>query len=638
MPADIHEHGHLILGTAGHIDHGKTSLVRKLTGIDPDRLPEEQARGMTIDLGFAHLDIAGRRVSIVDVPGHERFVRNMVAGATGIDLALLVVAADDGVMPQTREHVDILNLLGIDRGVVVLTKVDLVGKDRIAAVEASIRELLAPTGLRDAQIVPVSNVTGEGFDYLLMVLEDLIGPHTRRRRGDVFRLPIDRSFSVAGRGTVVTGSLMSGSAAGGDEVELLPAGTRVRIRGIQSHFEDITKAGAGQRTAVNLAGVRHDEVHRGDELAEAGHLTPTSLMEVSLRLLPSAPRALASRTKVRVTLATREEMATVILPSAIAPGGTGMAQLRFAEPVVAQWNQPFIFRDETASRTLGGGRVLRAVGLRKWKGTPAELADLAVYAEGSPGERVLQSYRDAGQDPPTELQAACRAGVDLAEVGDLVKELLRVGQLVVPPRGPPVAVVLMESVKNAVAGFVDHFHKENPKKLGIARRELMAALEERFRKPLLEAAIAGLLTDKRLAGKDDALHAAGRAPPLSDADRLLLEGMEAEIRAGGFSPAAPEQTKAAAGADAKRIKAMLDLLVAQGKLVFVGPSFWLHTDHAAELKRLVAQAVAKQGAVAVKDIRDITASSRKYVVPLVEFLDKIGFTQRVGDNRVLKSR
>jgi selenocysteine-specific elongation factor len=633
-------HAHVILGTAGHIDHGKSSLVRRLTGIDPDRLPEEQARGMTIDLGFAHLDLAGRRISLVDVPGHERFVRNMVAGATGVDAALLVVAADDGVMPQTREHIDILSLLGIDRGLVVITKADLAGPDRVAAVEAGIRAALAGTGLADAPAVAVSNLTGEGFDRLAAALGELLAGIVRRRRDDVFRLPVDRSFTVPGRGTVVTGSLLSGRVAPGEEVELLPAGRRVRVRGVQSHHEDVGSAVAGMRAAVNLAGIKHDEIARGYELATIGLLTPSPVMEVSLRLLASAGRPLRSRAKVRVTLATREEMATVLLPAAeLAPGAAGFAQLRFASPVVAEWGQPFIVRDETAARTLGGGRVLRPVGLRRWKGTADEIATLRMLETGNPAERLRQVFRDAGQEPPTDLQAAARAGVLRSEVDPLVRSLAKTGELVAPS-GPGsrliVAAEVLADAERTVLGFVGHFHKEHPARLGIARRELLAALEPRVRKPVLEAAVNRLLAGKRLAGKDDALHEAGRAPPLSEAEQRLRDGLEAEILAGGFTPPDPLQAKAAAGADPKRVKAMTDLLVAQGRLAFVAPGIYLHVDSVARLKQLVADAAAKQGPLAVKDIRDLTASSRRYVVPICEFLDKIGFTQRVGDARVVR--
>jgi selenocysteine-specific elongation factor len=640
MAAAAHEHTHVIVGTAGHIDHGKSSLVKRLTGIDPDRLPEEQARGMTIDLGFAHVDLGGKRVSIVDVPGHERFVRNMVAGATGVDMAMLVVAADDGVMPQTREHVDILNLLGIDRGLIVITKVDLVGPERAADAENAVRALVAGTGLSDAPTVRVSNITGAGFEDLKVGLELLIGAHDRRRRSDVFRLPIDRSFSVAGRGTVVTGSLMSGQVKAGEEVDLLPAGRRVRVRGLQSHHEDVGNADAGQRTAVNLAGIKHDELGRGDELATPGFLTSSSLMEVSLRVLSSAARPVASRMKVRVTLATREEIATVIVGAPIAPGTEAFAQFRFREPMVAQFGQRFIFRDETASRTLGGGRVIRPVGLRKWKGTEPEIAALHGLAEGSPGQRVLQVFRDAAQEPPTELQTACRAGVDRTEVAALVKAGLEGGQLIAAgAAGGTKLIIAAEVVADAertVTGFIEHFHKENPKKLGIPRRELSAALEERVRRPVLEAVLARLIAAKKLAGKDDAVFAAGREPPLSESDRKLSEGLESEIRSGGFAPPEPEQCKAAAGVDGKRLKQMLDLLTAQGRLAFIAPGIYLHGEYVAKLKQLVTEAVGRQGSVAVKDIRDSTGSSRKYVVPLVEYLDKIGFTQRVGDNRVLK--
>lgn len=653
----------LVAGTAGHIDHGKSSLVARLTGIDPDRLPEEKARGMTIDLGFAHLDIAGRRLGLVDVPGHERFVRTMVAGATGIDLALVVVAADDGVMPQTREHVDVLDLLGVRAGLLVVTKVDLVPAGRVAEVESAWRAAAVGTGLADLPMVAVSNRTGEGFDRLRAALAELVVRLGPRRAGDVFRLPVDRSFSVPGRGTVVTGTVLAGSLATGREVELLPGGRTARVRGLQSHHADRTDVPAGTRVAAALAGLHHDDIRRGDELAEPGALTPSFRVDVLLHRFagrttsgaapvadPQQPRdsdaagsgpARLSRVTVRVLTGTREDTALMLMPAGGSPPPR-FAQLRFRQPVPSARGQPFILRDETAAATVGGGMVLRPVGKERLRFTADDVAGLSTLADGSPSERVAMVLRDAGQSPLTAAQIAIRAGVLKVDVPGLAAGLMREGKLLALSTGAAGgAGVLLErgaatELEGVILAWFERHHRLHPRKLGAPRTEVASALADRITRPVLDALLVRLRAEGRIAGTDDALHVGGRTPPLADADRRLHDGLEAEIRAGGFAPPEPAACACAAGVDAKRLRAMVDLLVAERRLVPIGPEFWLHADHAARLKPMLAGAVARRGPLAVKDIRDLTGSTRRYVVPLLEWLDRTGVTRRVGDARVMK--
>ncbi|MGH9677098.1 MAG: selenocysteine-specific translation elongation factor, partial [Candidatus Acidiferrum sp.] len=353
----------LILGTAGHIDHGKTSLVKALTGIDCDRLPEEKARGITIDIGFAQLDLPPYHLGIVDVPGHERFIRNMLAGATGIDLALLVVAADDSVMPQTREHLEILRLLGIRHGLIALTKCDLVDDTTRDVVLLEIQDLVQDSFLAGATIIQTSARSGHGIDDLKSSLKSVCGLVTERAGKQWFRLAIDRKFVVQGHGTVVTGSVLSGSAAIGDELEWLPRGERVRIRSLQNHDQPITEVRRGQRAALNLAGIHHEDVIRGQELATPGYLKPSKLLTVRLQCLADAKRPITHRLPVRVHIGTAEIMATVALleGDSVEPSGTGLAQLFMEEPALATWGQPFVLRESSASQTIGGGQVLQPV-------------------------------------------------------------------------------------------------------------------------------------------------------------------------------------------------------------------------------------------------------------------------------------
>ena len=385
---------YVIVGTAGHIDHGKTSLVRQLTGIDTDRLPEERARGISIDLGFAHFDAEDIHFGLVDVPGHERFVKNMVAGATGVDLALLVVAADDGVMPQTREHLEIMDLLGIAAGVVAITKIDLVAADFVELVEAEVREHLRGTFLEHAPVVPVSSVSGAGIDELKKVLVEVARGRELSTRGEFFRMPIDRVFSVAGHGTVVTGSVIGGEARAGDTLELLPAQIPVRVRSVQSHSQAVTESGSRRRTAVNLAGIKADQLHRGQELAAPGSLQPARRLLVKVRCLASSPVALRDRMRLGLHLGTGETAARLVLKNrTVEPGETGFAELRVAEPVVAAWGQRFILRRQSPPLTVAGGIVLDpAIEVR------ARIPDLA--ARGAPldtaDEEAPRSARGAG--------------------------------------------------------------------------------------------------------------------------------------------------------------------------------------------------------------------------------------------------
>src|SRR5262249_39300971 len=353
----------LILGTAGHIDHGKTALVKALTGTDCDRLPEEKARGITIDIGFARLDLGDYRIGVVDCPGQERFIKNMLAGATGIDLVVLIIAADDSVMPQTREHLEILRLLGLKHGVIAMTKADLVDETTRDVVELEIRELVQGTFLADAAIVPTSAVTGLGLDKLKAVIADTCRKVEERRGSEWFRIAIDRSFVVQGHGTVVTGSVSSGSLRIGDDVEWLPRGERVRVRSLHNHDKPVEEVHRGQRAAINLAGVPHEQVVRGQELAAPGYLQPTRCVTVRLNALRDVRRPLKHRTEVRLHLGTAEAMATISLLDcdALAPGDWALAQLYLDDTVTATWGQPFVLRESSAVRTLGGGQVLQPV-------------------------------------------------------------------------------------------------------------------------------------------------------------------------------------------------------------------------------------------------------------------------------------
>ncbi len=425
----------MILGTAGHIDHGKTALVKALTGIDCDRLPEEKARGITIDIGFAALDLGDFRIGIVDLPGHERFIMNMLAGATGIDLALLVVAADDSVMPQTREHLEILRLLGLRHGIIALTKADLVDETTRAVVEMEIRDLVRGSFLEQAPLVPTSIHTGAGMHELRAAIEAVCRNVEERRAGEWFRMAIDRSFIVQGHGTIATGTVTSGTVTEGDELEWLPRRQLVRVRSLQHHDHAVTEAHRGMRAALNLAGVPHEEVLRGQELATPGVLEPSRVLTVRLHCLPGSRRPIKHRLPVRFHVGTAEIMATIALldGDALEPGSWGIAQLFLSEPACTTWGQPFIVRESSAHLTLGGGQVLQPVARpirrrhlellepieRLWSGNPVERVLTAAWLSGFGGLTIIDLVRGAGVQP-SEARAlvteSCWSQAKLVEI------------------------------------------------------------------------------------------------------------------------------------------------------------------------------------------------------------------------------
>jgi len=630
----------LVVGTAGHIDHGKSRLVLALTGTDPDRLPEEQARGMTIDLGFAHATIDGCDISFVDVPGHERFIRNMLAGATGIDVALLVVAGDDSVMPQTREHAEVLSLLGIERCALVLTKMDLVDDDWAAQVEAEARELLAGLGLTPVGCVRTSAVTGRGLDELRQLLAQLAREQSRRPTlYRWFRLPIDRSFVIAGRGTVVTGSVAHGSVARDDELELWPAGRRVRVRDLQTHHAERDRVEGRTRLALNLAGIAVEEVGRGGTLATPGYLRPTRYLDVWLAWLRMPGKTPRQRLRLRLHFATSEVLTELHLlekPAAERVAGQ-FGQLKAAAPVVATWGERFILRDESGTRTLGGGRILRPAGHPWTARRPAHRAGLEALREGAPAARLEEVIRAAEWEPLDEKQLAARAGLgDEAVARQTCQRVMSAGQVRWFEAAATRAYVhntrlaeLAEDLNRRLARFV----QENPRLPGLPHVQwatwMPNACPARLRPVLAE----WYLESGQVAAEHDRILPAGARQPMSPADAALLAQILAEFDAGAFQPPALSELQCRTPKNEKRVRELVELAAAQGTLVRLGAELWLHEKRWRELVVRVSEALRARGGLTVADIRTLLNSSRKYVVPIVEQLDAAGITRRVGDLR-----
>lgn len=653
----------IIIGTAGHIDHGKTTLVHALTGIDADRLPEEKRRGITIDLGFAELDLGDVRIGFVDVPGHERFVKNMLAGAHGLDAVALVVAADEGVMPQTREHFDICALLAIKTGLVVITKTDAVDEELLQLVRAEVAELVAHSFLEDAPVVAVSARTGAGLEELQARLRE-IGLHAPGRTAKtVARLPIDRAFTMRGFGAVVTGTLLAGEMAEGDELELLPAGWRVRVRGAQVHGASVRVAAAGQRTALNLGGVDAGAIVRGMTLAPAGRLQPTQILDARVEVLASAPRALRSRQRVRLHHGTAEVLARVAVleeTGEIAAGASGMAQFRLEAPVVALPDERFIIRSYSPSHTMAGGRVLdaQAVKHRGRQRTPARTR-LQALTHADDATRLALFVEAAGEKGLRRAAVAARTGWRDEVLDAALAEAVARGR-VIDAEGVLVGRESFEQlIKNALAE-VTAYHAREPLARGLARETLRErvftyAEPEVFRAALREAETTGALMAER-----DVVRARSHTLILSRTDEQLRDRLEkvyreAALEAPTFDEALARATveddgrsgrgqslagASRSGATREHGRKILQLLIDAGVLVRVRDDLFFHREVMEDLRRRLRAYAAQHEPERLIDVaafKDLSGVSRKYAIPLLEYFDRERLTRRAGDRRIILS-
>jgi selenocysteine-specific elongation factor len=636
MPRD------LILGTAGHIDHGKTSLVKALTGIDCDRLPEEKERGITIDIGFASLDLGEFRLGVIDVPGHERFIKNMLAGATGIDLALLVIAADDSIMPQTREHLEILGLLGLKHGVIALTKVDLVDETTRDVVMMEIRELVQGTFLADAPIVATSAVSGMGFAELKSAIIEACRKVEQRVGTEWFRLAIDRSFVVQGYGTIVTGSVVSGSLKIGDEVEWLPRGERVKVRSLHNHDKPVTEVHRGQRAAINLAGVAHEDVVRGQELATPGYLRPTRTLTVRLRALPEVRRPLKHRAEVRLHVGTAEVMATISLLDcdAVKPGEWGLAQLFTEDPVTAVWGQPFVLRESSAMHTLGGGQILQPVA-RKIRRRHLEMLErLEKLWTGTEDERALTVAWFCGFSGVTVADLVRAGGFGPVEAAMVIEALKQRQKLIEVSfghgRGRLLHADLLDELDAKLMDALGDLHQQFPLMTTHDRQKVQSQLVYIEDDALVQAAVDRLIQQKRVIGDLRRIARADFKPKLSANLRKLKDRLVEAYHEARFTPPDPASFAGHAGGNAANLGDLFDVCVAEGFLVRIAPDVYLHADVEAQMRKLIENRLAAGGpGLTVADIRDLLGTTRKFAVPLCEYLDRIGVTRREGDLRVL---
>jgi selenocysteine-specific elongation factor len=629
---------HVIVGTAGHIDHGKSALVRALTGIDPDRLKEEQLRGITIDLGFAHLDLGDVQIGFVDVPGHEKFVKNMLAGVGGIDFVLLVIAADESIMPQTREHFDICRLLGVRSGIVVINKTDMVDPEMIELVRDEVAETTLGSFLDGAEIIPVSAKTGEGIDRLKKAIHDLAIAIRPRPTNRLLRLPIDRAFSMRGFGTVVTGTLTSGEIQKEQEIELIPGGLKARVRGLQVHGIMTGRAIAGQRTAVNLQGVDLAQVERGMVMTVPHVFRSTQILDVRLLLLPSA-KPLKNLVKVRFHQGTLEVLARLALigQDSLAPGESTYAQLRLDSPVFCLHGDTFIIRQFSPTITIGGGTVLHP--------HPAK--------HKSTDKQTLSALQSLDQEDipdkiPVLLAANAKRAMDLAELNglfglpssDLTKictDLARSGKLLMLPAPSPILVLpqVEESLKKDTLTQISSFHKENPLQKGISKEELRKRLYDDLPLEVFRYCLDDLVEKRKIAFLEDAVSIYGREVQLSAEGQKLRELIEDFYQKAGFQSPPISDLQNASGANPEELRRICFWMIKEKILVKLSDDLIYHRSTLEGIKKQIKARFApgtKFGVAEFKELFDIT---RKHAIPLLEYLDREKFTRRIGNDRIL---
>jgi len=633
----------LILGTAGHIDHGKTSLVKALTGIDTDRLPEEKERGITIELGFADLQLPDDiQLGIVDVPGHERFVRAMVAGVGGMDIVMLVIAADEGIMPQTREHLDVCQLLGIRRGMVVLTKSDLVDEEWLSLVIEEVQEFVTGTFLEGSPIVSVSARSGNGIDNLKAALYRLAKAVEQKKLDGAFRLPVDRAFSVAGFGTVVTGTLLNGQVQLGDEIELIPSGICAKIRGIQAHGKKIETGFAGQRLALNLQGVDNHQAQRGDVAAPRGQYHSTRVVDVTINYLASAPHPLKHRGTVRLHSATYEVSAQVILldKGKLEPGQSAFAQLRLASPVLLLNGDPFVLRSYSPSQTVGGGTILDPSPPSRRRRSAEALALLESMAVGNETEMVERFVTTSLLSGISFQNLIRRSGLSSKRLEAALAPALSSGNIVQMIREP--RTFLGKSSFNALCNLlqdrIETYLKNNPIKDGISKEELKTRIPARSDVRFFNNCLQHLENENRVIVDRDLVKLPVKNDEHGTSSDDIQKNLAMALVEGGFEPPTVKELCESFSLQEKVMIERLNLLTRQGNAVKVKSDLYYSPDPLQKIADTMIGYLRDKGEITPAQFREIAGLSRKFMIPVLEYFDSIKITVRVGDKRFLRKR
>jgi len=630
------------MGTAGHIDHGKTSLIKALTGTDCDRLAEEKKRGITIELGFASLDLGGaEQLSIIDVPGHEKFVKNMVAGAAGIDFVLLVIAADEGVMPQTREHLEICTLLGIEQGFVVLTKVDMVDEEWLELVKEDVREFLAPSFLAEAPVHGVSSHTGQGLDELKGEIANFMKGFAPKRRTDLARLPVDRIFTMKGHGTVVTGTLISGQLSVGDDVVLYPKLTETKVRSLQSHGASVEKAPAGRRTAVNLHGLEVEDVERGEVLGRPGTLFPSTVWDVEITCLASSPKSLKHRKEIHFHHGSKEVMAKVYFldREKLEKGERAVCQVRFDKPMTGVYGDRIVIRSFSPLRTIAGGSIVNPLG-RKVKRFSDDVKRLESLIDAEPEDLIL-----------TQLELAGNGGLTFQELSILTNVASKPLEKMLQSMGGQQKVFLFDkesrsyvfgghydSLSQGLITYLEEFHKNDPMKPGVSRGEIGSSYGKGLPAKLFHDLVERLIKKNEIVAAQEILHLPGHKVSLASDQQKLRDTLLDVYEKGGLTPPNLKDVLEPLDLAFKEASPVYRLLQDEGLVVRIKEDMYFAKSAVDGLQKTLEGYFAEHEELGPQDFKELVGLSRKFSIPLLEFMDKEKITMRVGDKRRLRKQ
>lgn len=639
----------IVLGTAGHVDHGKTSLVRALTGIETDRLKEEKKRGITIELGFAYLDLpCGHRIGIVDVPGHERFVKNMVAGVTGMDLLAFIIAADEGIMPQTREHFEICRLLGVKQGMIIVTKKDLVEEDWLEMVEDEIREFCVGSFLEDAPMVFVSSTTGEGIDKVLEVIDGFVRQHSFQEVFGPFRLPVDRIFAMKGFGAVITGTSISGRTSVGEDLRFYPGELVAKVRGIQVHSQSVEEVEAGHRTAINLQGVDTAQVERGMVVATPGSLQANYMLDCELLYLASNAKALKHRTRVRVHLGTAELVGRISLldRDELGAGDEAGIQILLEQPVAVWPGDRYVIRSYSPVSTIGGGTVLGNLSPRKRK----RLADadrqynsevFKILRHGSIEDKALLFLRESGAKGLTFDDLAIRLGLFGKHLKKVLEPPLSTRKIVVVDSASQryLAADVADAIRQTLVDNLTAYHRQNPLQAGLSKEELRSGLGRRVDQKVFGFCLNDLIRKEMVVQEESMVHLAGHQVALKADEEQLQKDINLWYKEKGiFTPTFKETMEFFADYPEKQVKGVIDLQLREGKLVKISETLYYSKETIDGLIEAVKEAINREGEIDAPGFKNLTGLTRKFSIPILEYLDRIKLTIRIGDKRILRKK
>ena len=627
---------HFVIGTAGHIDHGKTSLVRALTGTNTDTLKEEQEREITIDIGFAFM---GEDITIIDVPGHEKFVKNMVAGVSTIDFVTLVIAADDGIMPQTKEHLDILRLLGIKNGCIVITKADMVEEDWLELVAEEIKDYVSDSFLGDKELFIVDSISGKGIEELKSFILNEKDKNNSRNASGVFRLPIDRVFSMKGHGTVVTGTILSGSVKEGDTLNIQPEDIDVKVRSMQSHGVKTESLKTGNRAAINLNNVSPDQIKRGDILTESGYLTPTWMADCKFYLLESS-KELKTRSRIRVHAGTKEVLARIVLldRELLKPGEECYVQLRLEEQMSFTPGERYVIRSYSPMYTIGGGEIIRVTS-KKAKLNNSEILESLMLLDGSDNEnRTEKLILDEKAKESTISKLAITMAVTIEDVSKSVQKLLDANKIIKTAKGNETLIYHtnnFESFSDRVISSVKDYHKKNPLKPGMDKADFKARNFSKADNQLFDYML-GLLVNKSLISlTDNFIKLYGFEPVLSDSQKELKSSILSQLNSWGYKPESLDKLAEICKSSRNEVDEIIYLLTGNSELIRISDEFYLTTEMFESAKTRISEYITQNDGIKLGDVGNLLDSSRKYALPLMEYLDKLKFTRRDNDKRML---